>query len=302
VLTSKQHELLRFISTRLGQTGVSPSFEEMKEALDLKSKSGVHRLVSALEERNFIRRLPNRARALEIMRLPDGMKAPATPVQPPMSAPTVPPKIPVAANDILEIPLHGRIAAGAPIEALEGQSMLSVPAALLGPGEHYALEVSGDSMVEAGILDGDYALIRRTEQAREGDIVVALIQEHEATLKYWRREGAMVRLDPANHRYDPQRYAPDQVRVQGRLAGSSAATDPPRMLVARAVHRRTAGPDRLIAVLRFLRIMCFALFRGLSARSLFRCFFRSVGCGRFFFLFFFGGYFNWVFFRRFSVS
>jgi repressor LexA len=219
VLTSKQHELLRFISTRLGQTGVSPSFEEMKEALDLKSKSGVHRLVSALEERNFIRRLPNRARALEIMRLPDGMKAPATPVQPPMSAPTVPPKIPVAANDILEIPLHGRIAAGAPIEALEGQSMLSVPAALLGPGEHYALEVSGDSMVEAGILDGDYALIRRTEQAREGDIVVALIQEHEATLKYWRREGAMVRLDPANHRYDPQRYAPDQVRVQGRLAG-----------------------------------------------------------------------------------
>jgi repressor LexA len=125
----------------------------------------------------------------------------------------------MAANDILEIPLHGRIAAGAPIEALEGQSMLSVPAALLGPGEHYALEVSGDSMVEAGILDGDYALIRRTEQAREGDIVVALIQEHEATLKYWRREGAMVRLDPANHRYDPQRYAPDQVRVQGRLAG-----------------------------------------------------------------------------------
>ena len=219
MLTRKQHELLSFISDRLAETGVSPSFEEMKDALDLKSKSGVHRLVSALEERNFIRRLPNRARALEVMRLPDGMKAAIVAPPASASAPRTPLPILSAANDVLEIPLHGRIAAGVPIEAIEGQSMLSVPAALLGPGEHYALEVSGDSMVEAGILDGDYALVRRQEQAHEGDIVVALVHDHEATLKYWHHEGSMVRLDPANRAYDPQRYAPDEVRVQGRLAG-----------------------------------------------------------------------------------
>ena len=215
MLTAKQNELLNFIHVRLGETGVSPSFEEMKEALDLKSKSGVHRLINALEERQFIRRLPNRARALEVLRMPELMrKAP-----PPLVA--APPKRPVPepANDVLEIPLHGRIAAGVPIEALEGQSSLSVPAALLGPGDHYALEVAGDSMVEAGILDGDYALIHRTEQARDGQIVVALIDEMEATLKYFRREGSMIRLDPANRAYDPQRYSPAQVRVQGRLAG-----------------------------------------------------------------------------------
>jgi len=217
MLTRKQHELLCFIHDRLQETGVSPSFEEMKEALDLKSKSGVHRLISALEERNFIRRLPNRARALEVVRLPDGLsKAPAAPVAA-AKAPAAPPK---AANEnVLEIPLHGRIAAGVPIEALEGQSTLSVPAALLGPGEHYALEVSGDSMVEAGILDGDYALIRRADVARDGEIVVALIADAEATLKYFRREGAMIRLDPANRSYDPQRYKPEQVRIQGKLAG-----------------------------------------------------------------------------------
>lgn len=216
MLTRKQHELLRFIHDRLLETGVSPSFEEMKEALDLKSKSGVHRLISALEERAFIRRLPNRARALEVLRMPDtAAKMPA-----PAAAPKAPPSVPQAVNEnVLEIPLHGRIAAGLPIEALEGQSTLSVPAALLGPGEHYALEVSGDSMVEAGILDGDYALIRRVETARDGDIIVALIADSEATLKYFRREGAMVRLDPANRSYDPQRYKPDQVRVQGKLAG-----------------------------------------------------------------------------------
>jgi len=214
MLTRKQHELLTFIDDRLRKTGVSPSFEEMKEALELKSKSGVHRLISALEERNFIRRLPNRARALEILRMPETGKAPTVPAT---RAEAV---VPQPANEnILEIPLHGRIAAGLPIEALEGQSSLSVPAALLGPGEHYALEVSGDSMVEAGILDGDYALIRRTETARDGEIVVALIADHEATLKYFRREGAMIRLDPANRAYDPQRYKPDQVRVQGKLAG-----------------------------------------------------------------------------------
>jgi repressor LexA len=217
MLTRKQHELICFINDRLAETGVSPSFEEMKEALDLKSKSGVHRLISALEERKFIRRLPNRARALEVLRVPE---RPETARKAAAAAPTGNVrKLPEPANDVIEIPLHGRIAAGVPIEAFEGHSMLAVPAALLGSGEHYALEVSGDSMVEAGILDGDYALIRRTDVARDGEIVVALIEDSEATLKYFRREGAMIRLDPANRAYDPQRYAPDQVRVQGKLAG-----------------------------------------------------------------------------------
>ena len=218
MLTRKQHELICFINDRLEETGVSPSFEEMKEALDLKSKSGVHRLISALEERAFIRRLPNRARALEVLKMPErGTNAPAKAV--PETAPASPRVVPQPANDVIEIPLHGRIAAGVPIEAFEGASMLSVPAALLGGGEHYALEVAGDSMVEAGILDGDYALIKRQEIARDGEIVVALIDDSEATLKFFRREGAMVRLDPANRAYDPQRYKPAQVRVQGKLAG-----------------------------------------------------------------------------------
>lgn len=226
MLTRKQHELIRFIQTRLEETGVSPSFEEMKDALDLKSKSGVHRLISALEERGFIRRLPNRARALEVLKQPDdvsvrlatrpGAAAVAT-TTPVATRPAAPP--PAPANDVIEIPLHGRIAAGVPIEALEGQSMLPVPAALLGSGEHYALEVSGDSMVEAGILDGDYALIRRTDVARDGEIVVALVRGEEATLKYLRREDGMVRLDPANAAYEPQIYRPGEVQVQGKLAG-----------------------------------------------------------------------------------
>lgn len=218
MLTRKQHELICFIDDRLKETGVSPSFEEMKDALDLKSKSGVHRLISALEERQFLRRLPNRARALEVLRMPergDAMQKFAP--EPTADAPHAP--APAPANDTVEIPLHGRIAAGTPIEALEGQATLAVPAALLGVGEHYALEVAGDSMVEAGILDGDYALIRKQEVARDGEIVVALIDDAEATLKYFRREGAMVRLDPANRAYDPQRYRPQQVRVQGKLAG-----------------------------------------------------------------------------------
>ncbi|TPG22672.1 transcriptional repressor LexA [Sphingomonas koreensis] len=220
MLTAKQHELICFIHDRLAETGVSPSFEEMKEALDLKSKSGVHRLISALEERQFLRRLPNRARALEVVKMPERPTAATRTAPKSIAAPSATPRAaPQPANDVIEIPLHGRIAAGMPIEAFEGQSMLSVPAALLGGGEHYALEVSGDSMVEAGILDGDYALVRRSETARDGEIVVALIDDSEATLKYFRREGAMVRLDPANRAYDPQRYTPDQVRVQGRLAG-----------------------------------------------------------------------------------
>lgn len=212
MLTRKQHELLLYINKHLGETGVSPSFEEMKDALDLKSKSGVHRLISALEERGFIRRLANRARALEVIKMPDGGAIPAP-------ANDVGHSRPQAANDVLDIPLHGRIAAGTPIEALQGTDSLPVPAALLGPGEHYALEVAGDSMVEVGILDGDYALICKTESARDGEIVVALIDEEEATLKTFRREGQMIRLDPANRRYDPQRYQPAQVRIQGRLAG-----------------------------------------------------------------------------------
>ena len=225
MLTRKQHELIRFIQVRLEETGISPSFEEMKEALDLKSKSGVHRLISALEERGFIRRLPNRARALEVLRQPDDVNAKVTPpapansnraVTPPLKAP---PMRPEAANDIIEIPMHGRIAAGVPIEALEGQAMLPVPAALLGPGEHYALEVSGDSMIEAGILDGDVALIRKTETARDGEIVVALVRGEEATLKYLHRERGGFRLDPANAAYDPQFYGPGEVEVQGKLAG-----------------------------------------------------------------------------------
>lgn len=231
MLTAKQHELIRFIQQRLDETGISPSFEEMKDALDLKSKSGVHRLISALEERGFIRRLPNRARALEVIRQPEDAtpsraarprpapandvltrSAPATPANKPAN-------VPEAANDVIDIPLHGRIAAGAPIEALEGQSSLPVPAALLGPGEHYALEVSGDSMIEAGIFDGDFALIRRTDSARDGEIVVALVRNEEATLKYLARENGRVRLDPANGAYEPQIYDPGEVVVQGKLAG-----------------------------------------------------------------------------------
>ena len=212
MLTSKQHELLLFIRERLGRDGISPSFDEMREALDLKSKSGVHRLISALEERGFIRRLPNRARALEILKLPEASAPTAAPA---ISRPVVP----AAANDTMEIPLHGRIAAGTPIEALQGTESFSVPAALLGPGEHYALEVSGDSMVDEGILDGDFALIRKVDTARDGEIVVALINDEEATLKTFRREGQMIRLDPANRLYDPQRFRPDQVQIQGRLAG-----------------------------------------------------------------------------------
>ena len=219
MLTRKQHELICFINDRLDETGVSPSFEEMKEALDLKSKSGVHRLISALEERQFIRRLPNRARALEVLKMPERGNKPSAKAIAAIAAPNTGRPVPEPANDVIEIPLHGRIAAGVPIEAFEGASMLAVPAALLGSGEHYALEVSGDSMVEAGILDGDYALIKRQDVARDGEIVVALIEESEATLKFFRREGAMIRLDPANRAYDPQRYAPAQVRVQGKLAG-----------------------------------------------------------------------------------
>lgn len=222
MLTAKQHELLHFIQQKLDASGISPSFEEMKEALGLKSKSGIHRLISALEERGFLRRLPNRARALEVVKLPEGGKiADMQKVREnviPLRKPA-PQLKPIAANDIVEVPLHGKIAAGVPIEAFEDYNNLAVPAALLGAGEHYALEVSGDSMVEAGIFDGDYALIQKVSTAREGDIVVALVDGQDATLKYFRREGKMIRLDPANSAYEPQRYEAGRVMVQGKLSG-----------------------------------------------------------------------------------
>ena len=236
MLTAKQFELLNFIHQRLEETGISPSFEEMKEALGLKSKSGIHRLISALEERSFLRRLPNRARALEVIKLPEPVGLNDTPTPKIAQTSTANPSIdniigkaahndlpqgamPVAANDVIEIPLHGKIAAGVPIEAMEGQSSLAVPLALLGSGEHYALEVSGDSMVEAGIFDGDYALIKRTQTARDGEIVVALVRNEEATLKYLRKNGPQVQLDPANAAYEAQIYPAEEVVIQGTLAG-----------------------------------------------------------------------------------
>ncbi len=202
MLTRKQHDLLTFINGRLNESGVSPSFEEMKEALSLKSKSGVHRLINALEERAFIRRLPNRARALEILRMPDvvqrNVSAGPAPKGDVIHADFRKSRAPAPANDVVELALHGRIAAGQPIEAFEDDRLLSVPAALLGPGDHYALEVSGNSMVDAGILDGDYALIRRCDTARDGDIVVALVDGSDATLKYLKHAKGMVELEPAN--------------------------------------------------------------------------------------------------------
>ncbi len=211
MLTNKMNALWRYLDERLDGDGVCPSFEEMREALALQSKSGVHRLIGALEERGYLRRLPNRARAIELIRRPEA-PLPDNVIAADFTRRRAP------ANHI-DVPLFGRIAAGLPIEAIEGGETLAIPMSLMGPGEHYALEVSGDSMMDAGIFDGDFALIRRCDEARDGDIVVALIDEREATLKYLRREGGMIRLDPANERHQPQRYMPSRVRVQGRLAG-----------------------------------------------------------------------------------
>ena len=214
MLTRKQYELLRFINERLKEAGVPPSFDEMKDALDLRSKSGIHRLITALEERGFIRRLPNRARAIEVIKLPSviegtlGKRSVSTP----------------AAEDDgnrpVAVPVMGRIAAGTPIEALQTRShTISVPPDMLGSGEHYALEVRGDSMVDAGILDGDMALIQRNETAETGDIVVALIDEEEATLKRFRRRGASIALEPANTSYEVRILPPNRVKIQGKLIG-----------------------------------------------------------------------------------
>jgi repressor LexA len=228
MLTRKQHELLMFINQRLTATGVSPSFDEMKDALNLRSKSGIHRLISGLEERGFIRRLAHRARALEVIKLPEESAAPGS-AEKSRFSPTVIrgdfsgalPGAPVASDtEAVDLPLYGRIAAGTPIEALRDQSAkIGVPAALVGRGEHYALEVEGDSMVDAGILDGDTVIIQRCDTADNGAIVVALIDNLEATLKRLRRRGASIALEPANQAYETRIFGPDRVKVQGKLVG-----------------------------------------------------------------------------------
>jgi repressor LexA len=230
MLTRKQSELLRFIHERLKETGVPPSFDEMKDALDLRSKSGIHRLIIALEERGFIRRLPNRARALEVLRLPDS----STPTEGSRSkrfAPSViegtlgrvRPWTPSASDEegeraMISIPVMGRIAAGTPITALQNRShTISLPPDMLPPGDYYALEVRGDSMIEAGIFDSDTVVIRKQDTAETGDIVVALIDDEEATLKRLRKRGASIALEAANPAYETRIFGPDRVRIQGKL-------------------------------------------------------------------------------------
>ena len=229
MLTRKQHELLMFIHERIKETGVSPSFDEMKEALDLASKSGIHRLITALEERGFIRRLAHRARALEVVKLPQQATTAAPPkgrgaFRPqvfegggaPSSAPAA---SAVPANDSRELSILGKIAAGTPIDAIQHErERLPVPEAMLGNGEHYVLEVQGDSMIEAGILDGDYVIIKKGDTATSGEIVVALVGE-EATLKRLRKKGGSIALEAANPKYETRIFGPDQVEVQGKLVG-----------------------------------------------------------------------------------
>ncbi|CAN5274365.1 transcriptional repressor LexA [soil metagenome] len=232
MLTRKQFELLRFIQERLRESGVPPSFDEMKDALDLKSKSGIHRLIMALEERGFIRRLPNRARALEIIKLPEG--AGGQPAARDRFNPSIVQgglgkdsglgkvrpidNTPDDARGTISIPVMGRIAAGTPISAIQSRShSVALPADMLGTGEHYALEVRGDSMVEAGILDGDTVVIRRQDSANTGDIIVALIDDEEATLKRLRKRGSSIALEAANPAYETRVLGPDRVKIQGRL-------------------------------------------------------------------------------------
>ncbi|MGN6286012.1 MAG: transcriptional repressor LexA [Afipia sp.] len=228
MLTRKQYELLRFINERLKETGVPPSFDEMKDALDLRSKSGIHRLITALEERGFIRRLANRARAIEVIKLPEvghgaaGARRGFTPsiIEGNLGKVRSAPVAEDDGNRPVAVPVMGRIAAGTPIEALQTRShTISVPPDMLGSGEHYALEVRGDSMIEAGIHDGDMALIQKNDTADTGDIVVALIDEEEATLKRFRRRGASIALEPANTAYEVRILPPNRVRIQGKLIG-----------------------------------------------------------------------------------
>ncbi len=228
MLTKKQLDLLEFIHGRVQRDGVPPSFDEMKDALDLRSKSGIHRLITALEERGFIRRLAHRARALEIVKLPDAMLTGSRPA--PGFKPRVidgdraaaPPRgaIPVEGSGAVELAVMGQIAAGVPIAAIsEVSHHVSVPQAMIGRGEHYALEVRGDSMIDAGINDGDVVVIRESTTAETGDIVVALVEDQEATLKRFRRQNGMIALEAANSAYETRVYRDDQVKVQGRLVG-----------------------------------------------------------------------------------
>ena len=233
MLTRKQHELLLFINRHLTENGVSPSFDEMKEALGLKSKSGIHRLITGLEERGFIRRLPHRARALEIKKLPEDVIAGHNPQ--PTSPGRFDPQVieggfgtgrateagqPAGEEGVTQIPLLGRIAAGTPIEALRDNSnWQQIPTAMLGSGEYYCLDVDGDSMVDAGILDGDTVIIERCDNAESGTIVVALVESQEVTLKRLRKRNNSIALEPANPNYEIRIFGPDQVEVQGRLIG-----------------------------------------------------------------------------------
>lgn len=230
MLTRKQQELLLFIHERMKEAGIPPSFDEMKDALDLASKSGIHRLITALEERGFIRRLPNRARALEVIKLPEAYSpslkgrrgfSPAV-IEGSLGKPQpVPEKAPAPANDSsVSVPVMGRIAAGVPISAIQNNTHdIAVPMEMLGAGEHYALEVRGDSMIEAGILDGDTVIIRNAGTANPGDIVVALVDDEEATLKRFRRKGASIALEAANPAYETRIFGPDRVKIQGKLVG-----------------------------------------------------------------------------------
>ena len=225
MLTRKQHELLMFIHERIKESGVSPSFDEMKEALDLASKSGIHRLITALEERGFLRRLPHRARALEVVKMPQQ----ATAAAPPKGRAPFRPQVvegvrmsegPTSTMDVRELPILGRIAAGTPIEAIQHErDRIPVPESMLGAGEHFILEIQGDSMINAGILDGDQVIIKRTDTAHSGEIVVALVKGEEATLKRLRKKGASIALEAANPAYETRIFGPDQVQVQGKLVG-----------------------------------------------------------------------------------
>ena len=222
MLTRKQLELLRFINERLTESGVPPSFDEMKDALDLRSKSGIHRLITALEERGFIRRLPNRARAIEVIKQPEGTGR-ARGFTPSVIEGNLG-RVRAASDDEggrpVAVPVMGRIAAGTPIEAIQTRShTINMPPDLLSTGDHFALEVRGDSMIDAGILDGDTVLVRRTEQADTGDIVVALIDNEEATLKRFRRRGASIALEPANSSHEVRILPPNRVKIQGKLVG-----------------------------------------------------------------------------------
>src|SRR5579872_5082187 len=227
MLTRKQAELLRFIHERLKEAGVPPSFDEMKDALDLRSKSGIHRLITALEERGFIRRLPNRARAIEVIKLPESVAHGITPRSRGFTPSVIEGnlgRVRTASEDDggrpVAVPVMGRIAAGTPIEAIQTRShTINMPPDLLTTGEHFALEVRGDSMIEAGILDGDIALLKRMDAADTGDIVVALIDDEEATLKRFRRRGASIALEPANTAYEVRILPPNRVRIQGKLVG-----------------------------------------------------------------------------------